>query len=72
MFNQNLQVMGKTMLEYSKVILEKVSFDARLFQKEWGKAINYLLEHEVRELERWVRSKFSKHWEPQPALALGK
>ena len=48
------------MLEYSKVILEKVSFDLDLFHKEWKKAIQRLLEPEVEELNNWVIQKFGK------------
>lgn len=61
--------MAKSMLDYSKTILEKVSFDATLFQKEWGKALVYLLEHEVRELNKWVASRFNPKWQPLPVMA---
>jgi len=50
------------MLEYFKTILTKVSFDARLFEKELRKAITDLVEEEVEELKRWCYAKFhSKH-----------
>jgi len=51
--------MQSTMLEYSKAILEKVSFDPELFQKELKKALNLLKPDEVRELIRWCRMHFS-------------
>ncbi len=50
--------MTKSMLEYSKEILQKVSFDPELFQKELQKAIRMLGEDEVRELILWCRIQF--------------
>lgn len=44
----------KNMLEYVKVILEKVSFDLNLFEKELKKSISqYLLPNEVEKLREW-------------------
>lgn len=54
-----------SMLEYSKMILSKVSFDARLFQKEFEKALKSLLPSEVQELIAWIRTEFRG----QPVLA---
>lgn len=54
--------MKLTSLEYYKFILERVSFDAILFQKEFRKAITNLLENEVRELTEWVKSNYAKHY----------
>jgi len=51
--------MKSTMLEYSKSILEKVSFDPELFQKELKKALKLLNPEEVRELILWCRAHFS-------------
>lgn len=45
------------MLEYSKTILSKVSFDKRLFEKELAKAIA-LIGSEISELKRWCYEKF--------------
>ena len=50
--------MATSMLEYTKLILEKVSFDRRLFEKELKKAIRYLIEPELRELELWCMERF--------------
>jgi hypothetical protein len=50
--------MAISMLEYTKTILEKVSFDKSLFEKELKKAIKYLLEPELRELEQWCFERF--------------
>ena len=46
-------------LDYSKRILEKVSFDALLFTKELNKAINVLTQDEIDALEKWVYETFS-------------
>ena len=43
--------MSKSMLEYSKTVLKKVSFDTLLFCKELKKAIMTLLPEEVEELK---------------------
>ncbi len=52
------------MLKYAKVILTKVSFDARLFEKELRKAIKTLLKHERTELEIWCYEKFGNLYRP--------
>ena len=49
-----------TTLDYVKVILEKVSFDAKLFEKELRKAIKTLLIEEIRELRAWCSEQFGK------------
>ena len=43
------------MFEYSKVILQKVSFNSELFCKELEKAISRLLPYEVEELTIWLK-----------------
>ena len=48
------------MLEYMKTILEKVSFDKHLFEKEYEKAKIKLSKQEFEELEAWVMHKFGK------------
>jgi hypothetical protein len=52
------------MLKYAKVILTKVSFDARLFENELRKAIKTLLKHERTELEIWCYEKFGNLYRP--------
>ncbi len=47
--------MARAMLEYSKTVLKKVSFDAKLFCKEVQKAISKLLPHEIEELKLWLQ-----------------
>ncbi len=43
------------MFEYTKTILEKVSFNTELFKKELEKAVKRLLPYEVKELYLWLR-----------------
>jgi len=50
------------MLEYSKTILSKVSFDRALFDKELAKAIQFIGE-QITELKQWCYEKF-KHQYP--------
>ncbi len=47
-----------TMLEYCKLILEKVSFDPSLFGVELHKAALTLVADEVRELMKWCVERF--------------
>ena len=49
-----------SMLEYIKTILQKVSFDKALFEKELAKAINMLIPEEVKQLKRWCYAQFGK------------
>lgn len=49
-----------TMFEYIKMILQKVSFDVKLFEKELKKAIKMLLPQEVKELKEWCYQEFGK------------
>ena len=46
------------MLEFSKQILLKVSFDRNLFHKELKKSINWLQNDEIEKLKIWCRSSF--------------
>lgn len=47
--------MASSMLEYSKTVLKKVSFDTKLFCKELEKAISRLLPEEIVELKNWLK-----------------
>jgi lactate dehydrogenase-like 2-hydroxyacid dehydrogenase len=49
-----------TTLDYVKVILEKVSFDAKLFEKELKKAIKTLAADEIKALKAWCVVQFGK------------
>jgi len=42
-----------SMLEYIKIILQKVSFDRKLFEKELRKAIRMLMPAEIKRLRQW-------------------
>lgn len=46
--------MKMTMLNYSKLILRKVSFDKRLFWKEYKKMCKSLTMEELMDLRNWV------------------
>ncbi|WP_114781945.1 hypothetical protein [Botryobacter ruber] len=47
------------MLEYTKTILLKVSFDLALFEKELRKGLKHLKKEERPQLRIWCYSKFS-------------
>ncbi|NRR90680.1 hypothetical protein HSX10_03780 [Winogradskyella undariae] len=48
--------MARAMYEYTKTVLNKVSFDATLFCKEVQKAAKRLLPHELEELRIFINS----------------
>jgi len=60
--------MAGGMLEYTKTVLQKVSFDARLFRRELEKAINRLLPNELEELKQWLLHFVTDKPELKPAL----
>lgn len=47
--------MARAMFEYSKTVLQKVSFNSELFCKELEKAISRLLPYEIDELTIWLK-----------------
>jgi hypothetical protein len=47
------------MLDYVKIILQKVSFNEYLFERELRKSMNSLLREDVLELKRWCYEHFS-------------
>jgi len=47
--------MARAMLEYTKTVLKKVSFDTKLFCKELEKAVKRLLPAELEELRFWLQ-----------------
>lgn len=51
---------GMSMLDYCKVILEKISFNPRLFRKEYRKTFRYLAREEHDELKVWLRNRFKE------------
>ena len=46
--------MSKIMFDYTKSILERVSFDPILFCKELEKAVRILLPYELDQLREWL------------------
>lgn len=46
--------MSRTMYDFTKSVLEIVSFDAILFCKELEKAVKVLLPYEIEELTEWL------------------
>jgi len=54
----NSVLMATSMLEYSKMILENVSFDAALFRKELMKAVQRLVEPEQEALLTWCMARY--------------
>lgn len=46
--------MKKTMFNYTKNVLERVSFDPLLFCKEVKKALKVLLPYEIEQLRDWL------------------
>lgn len=47
--------MKTPMLDYLKMILSKVSFDRRIFRREYKKSFNMLSPTEIRELRHWLK-----------------
>ncbi len=48
--------MARAMFEYTKIVLDKVSFDTVLFCKEVQKALQRLLPYEIEELKIFIES----------------
>ena len=48
--------MARAMFDYTKTVLERVSFDVNLFCKELEKALDRLLPYEIEELKIWIKS----------------
>ncbi len=48
------EIMPRSMFSYTKSILERVSFDAKLFCKELEKAMQVLLPYEIEQLREWL------------------
>ena len=56
------------MLDYTKSILERVSFDPALFYKELQKAIRSLLPYEMEQLKEWLLNYTKEKPELKPCL----
>lgn len=63
-------IMSKMMFDYTKSILERVSFDPILFCKELEKAIKTLLPYEMEQLQEWLLSFVIEKPELKPSLQL--
>ncbi|WP_264564907.1 hypothetical protein [Flavobacterium sp. N3904] len=46
--------MSRMIYDYTKMVLERVSFDPELFAKELKKAIKNLLPYEIENLKKWL------------------
>lgn len=47
--------MSRMIYDYTKDVLEKVSFDAKLFMRELKKAVKNLLPYEIEHLKKWLQ-----------------
>ncbi len=52
----------KTMLEFSKEVLQKVSFDKNLFRKELAKAAQWVKKEERKILMTWCLATFGHQY----------
>jgi DNA replication protein DnaD len=48
--------MSRLIYDYTKSVLERVSFDTKLFCKELEKALKTLLPYEIEQLTEWLLS----------------
>ena len=62
--------MARAMLEYTKTVLKKVSFNVELFSKELEKAMKRLLPFEIEELRIWLLQFTADRPDLYPSLAL--
>lgn len=46
--------MPRMIYDYTKSVLERVSFDPNLFKKELRKALKALLPYELEQLKKWL------------------
>jgi len=60
--------MARAMYEYTKTVLNKVSFDATLFCKEVQKAVRRLLPHELEDLKIFIQSLINQNPELNQCL----
>ena len=62
--------MPRMIYDYTKAVLERVSFDPALFSKELKKAIKNLLPYELEQLKKWLLYFTSEKPELQPCLSI--
>ncbi len=62
--------MARAMFEYTKTVLNKVSFDYSLFCRELQKALQRLLPYEIEELKIFIKSLILQNPELDQCLIL--
>jgi hypothetical protein len=62
--------MPRMIYDYTKSVLERVSFDPVLFCKELRKAIKNLLPYEIEQLRKWLNSFTTEKPELQQYLVI--
>jgi hypothetical protein len=62
--------MARAMFEYTKTVLQKVSFSVDLFSRELQKAVSRLLPYEIDELRLWLMSYTKQKPELAPCLVI--
>ncbi|MGX7666232.1 hypothetical protein [Flavobacterium pedocola] len=62
--------MPRMIYDYTKSVLESVSFDPVLFMKELKKAIKSLLPYEIEQLRNWLLFYTNEKPELKPCLKL--
>jgi hypothetical protein len=60
--------MSRMIYDYTKSVLESVSFDEVLFAKELKKAVRNLLPYEIEQLKKWLKFFTSQHPELKQCL----
>lgn len=60
--------MARAMYEYTKTVLNKVSFDPTLFCKEVQKAVKRLLPHELQDLRIFIQTLINQNPELNQCL----
>jgi hypothetical protein len=64
----NQKTPNVSMLEYCKLVLEKISFSRRLFRREYRKTFRYLEPKEHFELKNWLRRRMKSNPKQQYKL----
>jgi DNA replication protein DnaD len=62
--------MPRMIYDYTKSVLEKVSFDPVLFAKELKKAVKKLLPYEIDQLRKWLMYFTTSHPELKTCLSV--
>jgi hypothetical protein len=62
--------MPRMIYDYTKSVLERVSFDPVLFCKELRKAIKNLLPYEIEQLRKWLNNFTNERPELQQYLSI--